>query len=134
MCVSCLTVTLLTLSLSLSLSLSHSLTLLSLSLSSLTAQSLLERLTHRIIFKLDDAALEIMCGLYARNQKLKLTPSDVQFLQSPGSDPSRKLRLLVPSWVKEVHALFFYFLQVRERERERLLCVVLHVAACVLAL
>jgi hypothetical protein len=75
------------------------------------SQSLLERLTHRIIFKLDDAALEIMCGLYARNQKLKLTPSDVQFLQTPGATPSRQLRILVPLWVREIHALFFYFLQ-----------------------
>ena len=85
---------------------------LSLSLSLSSAQSLLERLTHRIIFKLDDAALEIMCGLYARNHKLKLTPSDVQFLQPPGSTPSRQLRILVPLWVREIHALFFYFLQV----------------------
>lgn len=72
-----------------------------------------ERLVLKIQSKLDDAVLEMMCGLYARNQQLKLHPADVQFLQPSHShnNPTHILSISIPDWVDEVEALFFYFLQ-----------------------
>ena len=72
-----------------------------------------ERLVFMIQSKLDDAVLEMMCGLYARNQQLKLHPADVQFLQPSHShnNPTHILSISIPGWVDEVGALFFYFLQ-----------------------
>ena len=72
-----------------------------------------ERLVFMIQSKLDDAVLEMMCGLYARNQQLKLHPSDVQFLQPSHShnNPTHILSISIPGWVDQVGALFFYFLQ-----------------------
>ena len=72
-----------------------------------------ERLVFMIQSKLDDAVLEMMCGLYARNQQLKLHPADVQFLQPSHShnNPTHILCISIPGWVDEVGALFFYFLQ-----------------------
>ena len=72
-----------------------------------------ERLQFMIQSKLDDAVLDIMCGLYARNQQLKLHPADVQFLQPSHSHnrPTHILSIPIPSWVNEVSAFFFYFLQ-----------------------
>lgn len=72
-----------------------------------------ERLVFMIQSKLDDAVLEMMCGLYARNQQLKLHPADVQFLQPSHShnNPTHILSISIPDWVDEVGALFFYFLQ-----------------------
>ena len=76
------------------------------------SSDLIERLSYVIQYKLDDAALEMMCSLYARNQRLKLTPADVQFLQLSHSEPSHSLSIDIPSWVREVEALAFYFVQV----------------------
>lgn len=75
--------------------------------------SLLERLSLIISMKLDDAALEMMCGLYARNQKLKLHPVDVQFLQPSQYDATHVLSIPIPPWIRssEVEAFTFYFLQ-----------------------
>lgn len=72
-----------------------------------------ERLVFMIQSKLDDAVLEMMCGLYARNQQLKLHPADIQFLQPSHShnNPTHILSISIPGWVDEVGALFFYFLQ-----------------------
>jgi hypothetical protein len=72
-----------------------------------------ERLVFMIQSKLDDAVLEMMCGLYARNQQLKLHPADVQFLQPSHShnNPTHILSISIPGWVDEVGAMFFYFLQ-----------------------
>lgn len=72
-----------------------------------------ERLQFMIQSKLDDAVLETMCGLYARNQQLKLHQADVQFLQPSHSHniPTHILSIPIPSWVGEVGALFFFFLQ-----------------------
>lgn len=72
-----------------------------------------ERLQFMIQSKLDDAVLEMMCGLYARNQQLRLHPADVQFLQPFHSHnrPTHILSIPIPSWVSEANAFFFYFLQ-----------------------
>ena len=76
-------------------------------------QELKERLQFMIQSKLDDAVLDMMCGLYARNQQLKLHPADVQFLQPSHchNRPTHILGIPIPSWVGDVSALFFYFLQ-----------------------
>ena len=73
-------------------------------------QDLITRLSYMIQHKLDDAALEILSGQYARNQLLKLTPADVQFLQPP-NEATYVLGVAIPSWVNEVEAFVFYFLQ-----------------------
>ena len=76
-------------------------------------QELKERLQFMIQSKLDDAVLDMMCGLYARNQQLKLRPADVQFLQPSHfhNRPTHILSILIPDWVNEVSGFFFYFLQ-----------------------
>ncbi len=70
-----------------------------------------ERLNHVVQFKLDDAVLEAMCSLYARNQRLRLYPADIAFLQPSISEPSHILSLPLPNWATSVEALTFYFLQ-----------------------
>ena len=72
-----------------------------------------ERLQFMIQSKLDDAVLEMICGLYSRNQQLKLHPADVQFLQPSHfhNRPTHILSIPIPSWVSRVSAFFFYFLQ-----------------------
>ena len=77
----------------------------------LSAESLKSRLQRRIQLKLDDVVLEMMCTNYQRNQRLYLSQADVLFLQPSPSSPSEILSLLVPSWVLNPHALFFYMLQ-----------------------
>ena len=77
----------------------------------LSAESLKSRLQRRIQLKLDDVVLEMMCTNYQRNQRLYLSQADVQFLQPSPSLPSEIISLLVPSWVLNPHALFFYMLQ-----------------------
>ncbi len=75
------------------------------------SQDLTERLNHVVLFKLDDAVLESMCSLYARNQRLRLYPADVTFLQPLITEPSHILSLPLPSWATSVEAVVFYFLQ-----------------------
>ncbi len=70
-----------------------------------------QRLNHVVQFKLDDAVLEAMCSLYTRNQRLRLYPADVVFLQPSISEPSHILSLPLPSWATSVEALTFYYLQ-----------------------
>lgn len=70
-----------------------------------------ERLYHVVQLKLDDVVLDLMCSLYARNQKLKLYPADIQFLQPLLSEPSHILSIPLPTWIGQVEALVFYFLQ-----------------------
>lgn len=72
-----------------------------------------ERLQFMIQSKLDDAVLEMICGLYSRNQQLKLHPADVQFLQPSHfhNRPTHILSIPILSWVSKVSAFFFYFLQ-----------------------
>lgn len=72
-----------------------------------------ERLHFMIQSKLDDAVLDMMCSLYARNQQLKLHPADVQFLQPSHSHniPTHVLCIPIPNWVYQAGALFYYLLQ-----------------------
>lgn len=64
-----------------------------------------------IQLKLDDAALEMMCSSYTRNQKLKLSPADVHFLQPSVDQSSEVVSIVLPKWVQNVHVLFYYLLQ-----------------------
>lgn len=76
------------------------------------SQEFKERLSGIIQRKLDATTLDIMCNLYARNQQLKLTPEDVDFLQ-PDRKPTHTLHLSLPDWLEEgfQQPFFFYFLQ-----------------------
>jgi len=73
--------------------------------------SFLTRLSHIVNMKLDDATLEVMCALYARNQKLSLYPVDVQFLQPSQSEVSHVMNIPIPPWISMVDAFLFYLLQ-----------------------
>ena len=77
----------------------------------LLADTLQSRLQRKIQLKLDDAALEMMCSSYTRNQRLILSPADIQFLQPSPEHPSEVLSLILPDWIPNPHALFFYILQ-----------------------
>ena len=72
-----------------------------------------ERLHGTIQHKLEATTLDILCGLYARNQQLKLTPEDVTFLQPDFRRPSLTFHLPLPDWLGHGYrqAFFFYFLQ-----------------------
>ena len=76
------------------------------------SQEFKDRLNGIIQRKLDSTVLNIICNLYERNQQLKLTPEDVDFLQ-PGRKSSQMLHLPLPLWLCDGHqqAFFFYFLQ-----------------------
>lgn len=76
------------------------------------SQEFKDRLNGTIQHKLEAAALDVMCSVYARNQLLKLTPEDVDFLQ-PDRKPSHTLHLSLPAWLQQeyTHPFFFYFLQ-----------------------
>lgn len=69
------------------------------------------RLQRLIRSKLDDKALEMMCSMYTRNQKLELTNADVQFLQEYPEKPSEVFSIPIPEWVSYPQALFHYILQ-----------------------
>ena len=77
------------------------------------SQEFKDRLNGTIQHKLEAAALDIMCGLYARNQNLKLSPEDVEFLQ-PDRKPTHTLHLSLPNWILQeyYHPFFYYFLQI----------------------
>lgn len=72
-----------------------------------------ERLHGTIQRKLEATTLDILCGLYFRNQKLKLAPEDVTFLQPDFRKPSLTFHLPLPDWLGQGYrqAFFFYFLQ-----------------------
>ena len=76
------------------------------------SQEFKDRLSGLIRHKLDAAALDIMCGIYSRNQQLKLTPQDLEFLQ-PNRKPTHTLHLSLPEWLGGGHQypFFFYLLQ-----------------------
>ena len=53
----------------------------------------------------------MMCSSYTRNQKLRLSPADVEFLQPSLDQPSEVIPLTLPNWVPNPHSMFFYLLQ-----------------------
>lgn len=72
-----------------------------------------ERLNGTIQRKLEATTLDIFCGVYTRNQQLKLAPEDVTFLQPDFRKPSLTLHLPLPAWLGPGYrqTFFFYFLQ-----------------------
>ena len=75
------------------------------------ATMLVKRLQRLIQLKLDDAALDIMCSSYTRNQKLKLSRADVQFLQPSPDHSSEIVTIKLPNWIPSMQAFLFYLLQ-----------------------
>ena len=75
------------------------------------ADTLKSRLQRVIQLKLDDAALEMMCSVYTRNQKLKLSPADVHFLQPAIDQFSEVLSFVLPNWIQNHDVLLYYLLQ-----------------------
>jgi hypothetical protein len=43
--------------------------------------------------RLNDAVLEVLCGMLGRNPMCKLTPDDVHFIQRPGEPADIKLEV-----------------------------------------
>ncbi len=76
------------------------------------SQEFRERLAGIIQRKLDATTLDCMCSVFARNQQLKLTAEDVEFLQ-PDRKPTHTLHVTLPQWLpnQHLHAFLFYYLQ-----------------------
>ena len=76
------------------------------------SQEFRERLAGIILRKLDATTVDSMCSVFARNQQLKLTVEDVEFLQ-PDRKPSHTLYLPLPLQLpgEHRHAFLYYFLQ-----------------------
>lgn len=72
---------------------------------------LTKRLQRLIQLKLDDAALDIMCSSYTRNQRLKLSRADVRFLQPSEDQSSEIFTIKLPNWMPSLQAFLFYLLQ-----------------------
>jgi hypothetical protein len=75
------------------------------------SDTLKSRLQRVIQLKLDDAALEIMCSSYTRNQRLRLSPSDVEFLQPSCDQSSEVMSVLLPKWITSFQTVLYYLLQ-----------------------
>ncbi|XP_065351660.1 KICSTOR complex protein SZT2-like isoform X3 [Cloeon dipterum] len=62
--------------------------------------------------RLDDAVLEVLCGLFLRNPMCKLTPDDVHFIQKPNQKADMSIDFSIqPFAVENLQALVYYLRQ-----------------------
>ncbi|XP_057320134.1 KICSTOR complex protein SZT2-like [Microplitis mediator] len=62
--------------------------------------------------RLDDAVLEVLSVMLARNPMCKLTPADVHFIQKPYRSPESYVQFSVqPYYIKHIDALAYYLRQ-----------------------
>jgi KICSTOR complex protein SZT2 len=54
--------------------------------------------------RLNDAVLEVLCGMLSRNPMCKLTPDDVHFIQRPYKQADMSLEVLF--LVENLHVLY----------------------------
>jgi hypothetical protein len=59
----------------------------------LSGSSIKEELVQVLRNRLNDAVLEVLCGMLGRNPMCKLTPDDVHFIQRPGEPADIKLEV-----------------------------------------